>query len=226
MIYAARDLCEGQAIAVPSDVQAYLGAAVVERIDRYAQTRTTPLFRSDDSGVTWKGLHKSLKSWNVLGLAIDPATPRTLYAATAVGIYKSLDGGGSWVMQNPDLYVSALSLDPRATSVLYAGTHLGVLKSVDAGAKWAPLRLAPDPNAPPPAAAAAAAGSALPASNLPKLPVARRSSSTSSPSSPSSTSSTAPGAPTTDPAMLRPLPVRAGARPTPPAQRRLSIGDE
>ena len=130
------------------------------------------LFRSDDSGTTWKGLHKSLKSWNVLGLVIDPASPKTLYAATAIGFYKSLDGGGAWVMQNPDLYVSALSLDPRATSVLYAGTHLGVLKSVDAGAKWAPLRLAPDPNAPPPRLPAA--GSALPASNLPKLPVARR----------------------------------------------------
>jgi len=59
-------------------------------------------------------------------------------------------------MQNPDLYVSALSLDPAAPSVVYAGTHLGVLKSVDAGQKWSPLRLAPDPNAPPPPTAATA----------------------------------------------------------------------
>ena len=105
------------------------------------------LFRSEDSGATWKGLHRSLKSWNVLDLAIDPADPRTLYAGTAIGIYKSADAGGSWVLANPDLYVSALALDPRSPSVLYAGTSMGVLKSVDGGTRWAPVQMTPDPKA-------------------------------------------------------------------------------
>jgi photosystem II stability/assembly factor-like uncharacterized protein len=172
------------------------------------------LFRTEDAGLTWKGLHKNLKSWNVLAIAVDPQAPKTLYAATAIGIYKSVDGGNVWSMQNPDLYVSALSLDPRSTSVVYAGTHLGVLKSTDAGVKWAPLRLAPDPNAvPAPGSGTAAAVPA--ASTLPKLPVSRR-----------SAPAAQPGANPIQPGSLKPLPLGATVRPTPPAQRHASVGDE
>jgi hypothetical protein len=131
------------------------------------------LFRSDDAGTTWKGLHKSLRSGNVLALAIDPQTPSTLYAATAIGIYKSLDAGSSWAMLNSDLFVTALSLDPSAPAVLYAGTHLGVLKSVDSGATWSPLHLAPNSGLPP-------GGGATPPDKVPHAPV-RAAAVTSSP---------------------------------------------
>src|SRR5262245_33449732 len=48
MIYAARDWCEAQAIAVPSDIKTDLGrATVVEGIYGYAQTRVAALFGCD-----------------------------------------------------------------------------------------------------------------------------------------------------------------------------------
>jgi photosystem II stability/assembly factor-like uncharacterized protein len=127
------------------------------------------LFRSADSGVTWKGIHKGMKSYNVLGLAIHPSSPETIYAATAIGIYKSGDGGATWSLLKGDLYATALAMDPRSPSVLYAGTHLGVLKTEDAGAKWAALRLVPEA-----ASDGTAAASGAAASTLPTLPVKRR----------------------------------------------------
>ena len=73
-------------------------------------------------------------------LAIDPATPTTLYAGTASGVFKSTDGGGSWRAVNAGLtalHVRALALDPATPTTLYAGTYGGgVCKSTDGGGSW------------------------------------------------------------------------------------------
>ena len=72
----------------------------------------------------------------VSALAIDPATPTTLYAGTSGGVYKSTDGGGNWSAVNTGLgsaAVSALAVDPVTPTTLYAGTAGGVFKSTDGG---------------------------------------------------------------------------------------------
>ena len=117
------------------------------------------LFRSANAGASWTASNRGLRSWNVLALALDPASPGTLYAGTAAAIYKSSDAGQSWNELQANLYVSAIAVDPRATSTLYAATHMGVIKSTDGGTKWAALHLVASP-ADAPAAAA-----------KPKLPV-------------------------------------------------------
>ncbi len=62
----------------------------------------------------------------VFALAIDPATPSTLYAGTfGGGVFKSTDSGGSWSAVNTGLTntsVRALAIDPATPSTLYAGT--------------------------------------------------------------------------------------------------------
>ncbi len=77
---------------------------------------------------------------NVNTLAIDPTTPATLYSGTAGGgVFKSLDGGGSWSPMNSGLVgadVSILTVNPVTSSTLYAGTSAGVFKSVDGGGSW------------------------------------------------------------------------------------------
>ncbi len=79
----------------------------------------------------------------VYALAIDPATPSTLYAGTAAsggGVYKSTDGGDSWAGAGaglPGLEVYALAVDPAAPSTVYCGTlDGGVYKSTDGGENW------------------------------------------------------------------------------------------
>ena len=69
-------------------------------------------------------------------LAINPATPATLYAGTySSGVFKSTDSGGSWANTGlTRLNISALAIDPTTPTTLYAGTYPGgVFKSTDSG---------------------------------------------------------------------------------------------
>jgi uncharacterized repeat protein (TIGR01451 family) len=77
----------------------------------------------------------------VYALAIDPSTPATVYAGTAVGgAFKSTDSGGSWTAVNAgltNLAVMALAIDPSRPATLYAGTNGGgVFKSTNSGGTW------------------------------------------------------------------------------------------
>jgi hypothetical protein len=70
-------------------------------------------------------------------LAINPVTSQTIYAGTSDnGIFKSTDGGGSWVPVNSGLtytYILSLAIDPLTPQTIYAVTNGGVFKSTDGG---------------------------------------------------------------------------------------------
>jgi len=78
---------------------------------------------------------------NIKSIAIDPATPQTLYAGTyGGGVFKSVNGGTSWSGVSTGLtntVVHSLALDPSAPQTLYAGTNGGgVFKSANGGTSW------------------------------------------------------------------------------------------
>src|SRR5262249_60831763 len=90
----------------------------------------------------------------VTSLALAPATPDTLYAATqGGGVFKGTDGQGSWGTVNAglvDIGVNVAAVD-RSRGMYYAGTRgSGVFRSTDGGRShpWqaAPGRLPPDPS--------------------------------------------------------------------------------
>src|SRR4029453_18105340 len=73
------------------------------------------------------------------GIAIDPSSPATVYAATESGVFKSIDGGSSWTAVNTgltNLSVRRVAIDPQTPSTLYAGADTNVFKSVNGGASW------------------------------------------------------------------------------------------
>ncbi len=75
----------------------------------------------------------------VFCLTMDPSAPGTLYAGTDGGVFKSGNGGRTWVATNTGLIrtvVSVLAIDPSAPATLYAGTPEGVFKSTDGGGNW------------------------------------------------------------------------------------------
>ncbi len=101
------------------------------------------VYKSLDSGGTWSPVSGGQITGRVFSLAVDPATPRTLYAGTDDvgygGVYKSIDGGGSWAPLStglPNRIVYALAVHPTAPDVVLAGTADGVYRSADRGATW------------------------------------------------------------------------------------------
>src|SRR5207302_2528045 len=122
------------------------------------------LFKSTDGGATWKpltaGLPPNLVQANI---AIAPSAPLRLYAAVAtdepgdyssaagLGVFRSDDGGGSWVRitsdPRPALRIgggdlAVLRVDPTDPDVVYSAS-LGTMKSSDGGSSRVALRGAP-----------------------------------------------------------------------------------
>ena len=83
-----------------------------------------------------------------VSLVIDPTTSTTVYVPTSShGVYKSIDGGGSWTPINSGLppvssrlpasvCVYSLVIDPTTSNRLYVSTTSGVYKSIDGRASW------------------------------------------------------------------------------------------
>ena len=88
-------------------------------------------------------MNNSFTGQRVFALAIDPQTSSTLYAGTTGGgVYKSVDGGTSWLASNTGMAektgISDLLIDPNNSSVIYASAMYSgaVYKSSDSGANW------------------------------------------------------------------------------------------
>ena len=119
------------------------------------------LFKSIDGGKNWKNVLKINKWTGVTDILQDTSNPDIMYAATwqrhrnvasymggglGTAIYKSYDGGESWVKVNEGLPKSnlgkiGLAMSPFKSNILYAAIELdrrkgGVYKSIDSGSSW------------------------------------------------------------------------------------------
>jgi photosystem II stability/assembly factor-like uncharacterized protein len=122
--------------------------------------------KSTNGGDSWIDASNGLPNGSVSRLAIDPVTTTTLYAISignsvpfvstggpVAGLFKSMDGGGSWNVLDtglaPNALISLIAIDPVTPSTIYVsappfgaptgagGPPVGViLKSTDGGASW------------------------------------------------------------------------------------------
>lgn len=98
------------------------------------------VYTSADGGRRWTATSRGLDDLTVLALAIDPVSPRVMYAATDSGVFISRDGGGAWDRLGSRIAarnVRSLAVVPRRPTVLFAATDQGVLWSYDQGVTWA-----------------------------------------------------------------------------------------
>ena len=98
------------------------------------------LFKSTDGGATWSaintGLTDILSAYGVGSAVgtptIDPLTPNTLYAVTAIGMFKSNDGGAIWSPAGLFQHSPLVSLSLNPTVVTAGNTLTGTVALITA----------------------------------------------------------------------------------------------
>ena len=108
------------------------------------------LYSSLTNNRYWKESNDGLISWNIVGVVIDHQNPLTVYALTrSHGLYKSTNGGASWVEKNEGLpnplnvwcghmHGNLLTMDPNNSEILYAnfGSYAYKYLNLDGNEKW------------------------------------------------------------------------------------------
>jgi hypothetical protein len=104
------------------------------------------ILTSHDGGAIWSpGIDADLAQFVANFISLDPANPRTIYAATSSqGVLKSTNRGETWKRMNQGLggNLTALSIivDPKDPDTLYLGTISdGVYFSENGAESWQPL---------------------------------------------------------------------------------------
>ena len=132
----------------------------------YAGVDEAGLFASRDGGTTWEevtGLtrHHTREEWApgngglcLHTILLDPTNAKRMWVAmSAVGVFRTDDGGASWKVCNQGLpevltgvrttevgrCVHKVVLDPNDPNTLYLQFHGGVFKSTDGADSWQPI---------------------------------------------------------------------------------------
>jgi photosystem II stability/assembly factor-like uncharacterized protein len=130
----------------------YTTQPVVDPIDGtvYVATLSMGVYKSTDYGATFSRIDQAPGAapgvyLNIggRGLTIDPKHRQKLFlAARGKGLWRTVDGGASWVKVNPTFALS-VTIDPSNSNVVYAAGDPstgapGVIKSIDGGGTFFP----------------------------------------------------------------------------------------
>jgi len=114
----------------------------------YAGSPSGGLWRTTDGGSTWTVLFSDLPTLGVSAILLHPTNENLIYIGTGdrdagdapgMGVYKSTDGGTSWIVSNTGMgnkTVGMLLMHPSNPSIILATTSGGIYKSTDGGASW------------------------------------------------------------------------------------------
>ncbi len=124
----------------------------------YVAVGSGGVWKTSNSGVTWKPLFDSQKVYSIGCVTIDSNNPNTVWVGTGEdvggrhvgigdGVYKSLDGGQTW--KNMGLksseHIARIRIHPENSDVIWVaaqgplwskGGERGIFKSADGGKTW------------------------------------------------------------------------------------------
>jgi len=124
----------------------------------FVGTASGGLWRSEDSGVSWKPVFDKEKVMSIGAIAIDQHNPGIIWVGTGegnprnsvsagYGIYRSLDGGDTWQLMGLEKtrHIYRIIVSPENSNIVYAGAigspwgphpERGLYRSTDGGKTW------------------------------------------------------------------------------------------
>lgn len=140
LIFGENEIMSGYTLKMhPTDPSILLAGFV----DRDSSSSNTTLFKTTSGGDTWSNVILDVTIWDI---EFKPGDPSIVYAASAVGLLKSIDTGSSFGLTGVGLPLSfnrfSIAVSPTQPDNLYAlvGTGItmagffgGVFKSTDSG---------------------------------------------------------------------------------------------
>jgi photosystem II stability/assembly factor-like uncharacterized protein len=106
-----------------------VGTVYVTLIGRHDDDFNPYMFKSTDFGETWTSIAGNLPGGPVNVVREDPRMANVLYAGSDLGVYASIDGGGSWNVVGsglPNTYVWDLVIHPRDNTLVIATNGRGM----------------------------------------------------------------------------------------------------
>lgn len=95
------------------------------------------IFKSINKGSTWTSLSSTLSFGDINRLAVNPTDENVVVAATSSGIYRTTDGGVSWLQVLNETTIQDLKVNPSNFNIQYAAQNgVGVWKSTNGGVSW------------------------------------------------------------------------------------------
>lgn len=105
----------------------------------FGDTRSIGVWTSGDGGETWEATGLDWAPYmgrTLTRILVHPTHPDTLWTSSSLGIYRSINGGSTWIRTLTGDY-AALEIDPADPQHLLAGAFGNfVAESHDAGATW------------------------------------------------------------------------------------------
>lgn len=122
----------------------------------YAGTFPAGMYKSQDTGKTWKEINVGWTNDGVFSLVFHPENLNVIFAGTYNGVNKSTDAGDHWEVSDtgwpPEQWVFSIGIDPENCNIMYACSKNGenegrgrdgfrgtVMKSENGGKTWFPV---------------------------------------------------------------------------------------
>ena len=108
----------------------------------FAGSESGGVYKSVDSGNSWSMVTHDLLVFDVKCVKIHPSNENVVLFGSAGKIYKTTDGGITWVItgdanfQSQNIYTWDLYFNPADPNIVYAGTNYGLYRSTDEGDNW------------------------------------------------------------------------------------------
>ena len=104
----------------------------------YCGTEGGEIYRSDDKGMNWNCVSRTLPIGALGAIEVHPSNPDIVFAGEDNSIWRSYDGGQQWeeVLNHDNMWTNEILIHPRADSIVMAATFNGLYRSDDGGSNW------------------------------------------------------------------------------------------